>query len=513
MDPAPEPPIPDLRSTLHIGASSISMLVVDARSPSETVEFLEQPFPLARDIFSSGRIARPTASRAVEILKGFLDTLRELGLEPESIERAVATNILSEASNHEVFLNRLNIACGLNVEILDDGEMTRLIYLKTRRRLLDTPSMKKRTTLVVHVGPGNTRAILFKRGRIISYTSYRLGTYRTGETLDNANAEGAAQLRLINEHISGQIGQLQFDYRHEEIEDLVCIGYELQLLAPYLTKGGSTKCTLRTLENLASESTALSAEERVRRYQVDFHTSEAIPPALAINHAIASAFGLGSLRIPGSDYERGLLLDLPVTFSLTGEFQAEVVRSAKLLAKAFEADARHSDHVAFLCLRLFEETRSLHHLAEHDALLLNVAAILHEVGGYISPKAHHKHSQYIIQNSEIFGLGRTDVQIIALVARYHRMSPPKTTHSGYRSLDANDRIRVSKLAAILRVCDALERTHSRRVKDISVKETHSRLQISLHGVADAAAERLALRGKGELFHDIFGLEISLSEQH
>ena len=93
------------------------------------------------------------------------------------------------------------------------------------------------------------------------------------------------------------------------------------------------------------------------------------------------------------------------------------------------------------------------------------------------------------------------------------MSPPKTSHAGYRALSADDRIRVSKLAAILRVCDALERTHSRRVKDISVQETRSRLQLTLHGVADAAVERLALRGKGGLFHDIFGLEISLSEQH
>ena len=511
MDSAPELPSPNLRSTIHIGASSISMLVVDAERPTEVIEFLEQPFPLARDVFGPGKVLRPTATRGVEILLGFLETLRELGLGADQVARAVATNILAEASNHEVFLNRLNIACGIDVEILDDGEMTRLIYLKTRRRLLDTPSMKKRTTLVVHVGPGNTRALLFKRGRIVRYTSYRLGTHRTGVSLEATNIEGPSLLRLITEHTSGQINQMQFDYRDEVIEGLVVIGYEIQLLTPFLSKGAS-RCTLRTLRALAREAAELSREEQVRRYQLDYHTSEAILPALDINRAVAEAFGLTTLRIPDSDYERGLLRDLPVSPSLTSGFQAEVMRSARILASEYKADAKHSAHVAFLCQRLFEETRDLHHLSEHDALLLNVASILHEVGGFISPKAHHKHSQYIIQNSEVFGLGRLDVQVIALVARYHRQSGPKTSHPGYRSLGTHDRIRVSKLASLIRVADALERTHSQRVRDVDIRETHSKLRISLKGVSDAAVERLAMQGKGDLFQDVFGLEIALSEQ-
>ena len=511
MDPPPEPPSPNLRSTIHIGASSISMLVVDAGRPSETIEFLEQPFPLARDVFGPGRISRPTATRGVEILLGFLETLRELGLTAKQVARAVATNILAEAGNHEVFLNRLNIACGLNVEILDDGEMTRLIYLKTRRRLLDTPSMKKRTTLVVHVGPGNTRALLFKRGRIVRYTSYRLGTHRTGESLESTNIEGPSLLRLITEHTSGQIGQMQFDYRDEVIEGLVVLGYEIQLLTPVLSKG-DTRCSLRNLRTLAREAAELSREEQVRRYQLDYHTSEAILPALDINRAVAEAFGLTTLRIPGSDYERGLLRDLPISPSLTSGFQAEVVRSARILAHEYKTDAKHSKHVAFLCGRLFEETRDLHHLTEHDALLLNVAAILHEVGGFISPKAHHKHSQYIIQNSEVFGLGRLDVQVVALVARYHRQSGPRTSHQGYRALGTHDRIRVSKLASLIRVADALERTHSQRVRDVAIRETRSKLRISLKGVSDAAVERLAMQSKGDLFQDVFGLEIALNEQ-
>ena len=521
------PPPPQLQATIHIGASSISMLVVNANDEAQpahrssrrtgdagnnAIEFMEQSFPLARDVFRGGKVTRPTAERAVKILHGFLETLREFGIGPDRVERVVATNILSEASNSEVFLNRLSIACGLHVEILDDGEMTRLIYLKTRRRLLDTPSMKKCTTLVVHVGPGNTRALLFKNGRIVRYTSYRLGTHRSGEAVVSMHTDGPALLRVIHEHISGQIDQLVFDYQDEVIEDMIVMGYEIQLLKLFLTRSG-TRTTLKNLRTLSREAAGHSSEERVRAYQLDFHTGEAILPALEINLSIAEAFKLQHLRIPGSDYERGLLRDLPLSPSLTTGFQAEVIRSAKILARQYSADAKHFSHVAFLSKRLFKETANLHQLTEHDSLLLEVSAILHEIGGFVSPRSHHKHSQYLIQNSEIFGLGKLDVVVVAMVARYHRQSGPKISHSAYRNLTTRDRIRVSKLSAILRVADALERAHSQRVRDIIVKCLRSKIHLTLSGVTDATVERLAMQSKGSLFHDVFGLEVVLDEQY
>ena len=460
---------PDLRATIHIGASSVSMLIREPASgdePGNQVEFLEKPLPLARDIFRRGRISRSTTEHAVEILFGFGESLREVGVDLDQVERAVATNILAEAENVEVFLNRLNIACGLHLEVLDDGEMTRLIYLKTRRRLKDTPSMKTCNTLV----------------------------------------------GLIREQISGQISQIYYDFEHDDVEDIIVIGYELQLLTPYLTKGHNAKTTLKSLQEFVSEIAEITGEERVQRYQLDYHTADAVVPALETNLAIAEIFNLQSLRIPDSDYERGILGDLPRSPALATGFQAEVIRSARILAQKFKVDAKHAGHVAKLVSRLFEETAELHQLTEHDALLLEVAAILHECGGYVSPRAHHKHSPYLIQNSEIFGLSRPDVLTVSLIARYHRRSGPKTRHADYRSLPGPERIRVSKMAAIMRVADALERAHSQRVRDFSVEITRNKIRLNLIGVTNAAVERLAMQSKGDLFHDVFGLEVVLSEQ-
>jgi exopolyphosphatase/guanosine-5'-triphosphate,3'-diphosphate pyrophosphatase len=509
----PEPEPAHILTAIHIGASSVSAIVCERSGQSILpVDFLEQPVPVARDIFRHGRISSATVERVVSIIKGYQKSFAELGLDPHGITRALATNILSEANNQESVLNRIRIACGLEVSTIDDGEMTRLIYVKTRRRLANIPAMKDRTTLVVHVGPGNTRALLFQDGAISRYTSYRLGTHRTREAVEGSHADGTALLRVIREHASGNLAQLRFDYSDVKVEALVMIGYEIQSITRQLAQPGLA-CPVKNLRQFTAEASVMSDVELVKRYQLDYQTAEALLPSLEINLAIAELLGLPQVHIPASEYEHGLLQDILVSRELTGAFAEEVLRSANILANRYQSDPRHGAHVGLLCERFFRELADLHQLGPHDALLLQVASILHEVGTFVSPRAHHKHSEYIILNSEIFGLDRLDVTIVALVSRYHRHSGPKLDHTSYRELPTQDRIRVSKLAAILRVADALERTHDQRVNDIEMRREGNKLHLRLPGLADAAVERLAMQSKGDLLEQVFGLTVVIDEEN
>ena len=494
----------------HIGSSSVSLLIgeQEADGTITPVDFLEQPAPLAHDIFGRGVISPGTTERIVEIIQGFQKNLQELGLPPQGLTRAVATNILSEAANCDVFLNRITIACGISLNPIDDGEMTRLIYLKTRRRLMDTPAMKRGCALVIHVGPGNTRALLFKKGVIARYTSYRLGTHRTREAVHHSNAEGPALLELIRQHASGNLEQIRVDYLDEKIEALVIIGYEIQLMAPFLNKPGQP-CPLKVIRQLTTEASELSDYDLVRRYNLDYHTAEALLPAMEIAIAITQMLRLSEIFIPVSEYERGLLLDLLISKTLIGTFESEVLRATHILAHRYHSDPRHGEHVSKLCMHLFDHLHDFHKLGPHEALLLQCAAILHEVGSFISPRSHHKHSQYIILNSEIFGLDRLDITLVALIARYHRHSTPRPEHLSYADLNADDRIRVCKLASILRVADALERTHHQRVHEIGIVIRRDKMILKLKGINDVTVEQLAMQSKADLFTQTFGLQVAV----
>jgi exopolyphosphatase/guanosine-5'-triphosphate,3'-diphosphate pyrophosphatase len=445
-------------------------------------------------------------------VRGYQKSLAELGIDAHGITRAAATNILSEAKNHEAFMTRIRVACGLRVGTIDDGEMTRLIYLKTRRRLSHMPAMRKDTTLVVHVGPGNTRALLFHNGLITRYTSYRLGTHRTREAVEGSHAEGPALLRVIREHAFGNLAQIRFDYSDVTIDGLVIIGSEVQSVAGALIKSG-TSCTLARLRQFTAETAGVSDVGLVKRFHLDYQTAGALLPALEIHLAIAETLKLREVHIPASEYEQGLLHDLLVSRDLTGAFAEEVLRSARILAERYQSDPGHGEHVRNLCVKFFADLADLHQLTPHDSLLLQVAAILHEVGTYVSPRAHHKHSEYLILNSEVFGLDRLDVTIVALVARYHRHSGPVPDHPSYAALGTEDRIRVCKLAALLRVADALERTHAQRVSQIEVRRESGKLRLRLPGLADAAVERLAMASKADLFEQVFGLSVVIDEDN
>lgn len=508
------PPAESLVTALHIGASSVSMMVAERSADGvlTPIDFLEQPAPVARDIFRQGTVSLTTTERVVDIIKGYQKSLAELGLDPHAITRAAATNILSEARNHETVMNRIRVACGLKVGTIDDGEMTRLIYLKTRRRLQNIPAMRSDNTLVVHVGPGNTRALLFQKGRITRYSSYRMGTHRTREAVDGSHAEGSTLLRVIREHAFGNLAQIRFDYADVVIEGLVVIGYEVQSVACFLKKTGDL-CSLKNFRQFTADAARLSDVELVKRFRLDYQTAEALLPALEINLAIAETFKLDALQLPASEYEQGLLHDLLVSRELTGAFVEEVLSSARILAERYQSDPGHGEHVGNLCTRFFNDLADLHQLTPHDALLLQVAAILHEVGTYVSPRAHHKHSEYLILNSEVFGLDRMDVTIVALVARYHRHSGPVLDHPSYAALPTEDRIRVSKLAALLRVADALERTHAQRVSQLEIRREAGKLRLRLPGLADAAVERLAMASKADLFEQVFGLSVIIEEDN
>jgi len=508
--PGQIPPV--LLATVHIGANAVSMLVAGPGGDEkelEPVDFFEQPVPLARDVFRSGRISRISIERCANILREYREALRELGVPEGRPSRIVSTNILAEAANQDIFLNRVHVASGLVVDPLDDGEQTRLVYMKTQRLLAEHRQLARGRTMVLHVGPGNTRALLFKDGRIESYSSYRLGTHRSFEAVQASDPHGEALLRTLTEQTRSSLDQIFFDYRDLQPGELVVIGYEMQAVSRFLVEGRGQTLTPRALRRFAIEIAGLSTDERVRRLHLDYASADSVVAAALINLRLAEGFKATRILLPKTGFEHGLLADVPYSSSLGGRFESEVVQSATNLGRRYQIDMRHSRQVEKLSLDLFDATEHLHQLRSRDRLLLRVAAILHEVGNFINVRSHHKHSYYIIHNSEIFGLSLADIEIIALVARYHRHSPPKAAHEGYAELPREDRMRVSKLAAILRVADALDRAHSQRVRELTTRISENKFHVLLPDVADATVEQLALTDKADLFQHLFGLEVVL----
>ena len=177
------------------------------------------------------------------------------------------------------------------------------------------------------------------------------------------------------------------------------------------------------------------------------------------------------------------------------------------LGEKFNYEDGHARHVMQLSLELFDHLRSLHHFGEHERTLLAAAAILHDIGYVISHESHHKHALYLIQNSELTGFTDLERAIIANIARYHRKAFPRETHGAFALLGEEDRDRVWKLSGILRLADALDRSHQSRVRHVQARVRGGRVRLTLQSARRCDHELWALEKKKDLFEQAFEVTV------
>ena len=502
-----------MQAVIFMGASSVSMMVAEEQENDElrVLEVLSQPLALAEDIFRNGSISRETMDRCVQIVQGFNSLLQEYRMGGEVLVRLLATNVLLNVNNMDSITNRLQTACGLRMEVLDDGEMARLLYINTQDMLEQHAELEKQRVLVLHVGPGNTRLLLFDRGRITYYAGYRMGAHRTAMAIRDTHYSSAGhECSLIREQIRGVVEQILHDSEGAiptEPDALIIFGPDFRhIQSPILNEYA---VDVETLEQLVDEIANTPHARRLAKYNVDYASVNALLPAAVTYQTLAGAYEPHSIMLPQEEYAHAFLRSLLPTRNDSHGLDHEVIHFAQLLANRYKIDRGHSQQVRKLCTSLFDQLQELHGLTRHDRLLLSVAAVLHEIGTFISPKNHHRHGQYIILNSEIFGLSRLDVEIIGLMARYHRHGAPTNKDNSYAELDLPNRLRVQKLAALLRVADAMEGAHSHRISHFTTRYNGRRLELLVPGVHDLTIENLAMSKKADLFTDIFGYDVRL----
>lgn len=503
----------NVQAIIYMGASSLSMMVAQRNVGEDllVLDQLSQPLDLSKEIFRAGKISRQTMSRCAKILDDYLQLIEEYKLAGPVDVHLLGSNIFMDVDNIDTLINRLSVSSGLRLQVMDDGEMTRVLYLQTQSVLSQHLELKTKRVLVLHMGPGNTRVMSCEQGRIKSYARYRMGTSRMVEALNISDSlTKDDENTLIRGHIRGALDQLVYDCEEvspEKYDAILFLTPEFKNI-----KGLSDECSIVSLEQLSSftkEVANCSTSKRINKYGLDYANVFTLLPSLTFYKQAAERLKSHRIIIGGHDRLEDYMVSLLPTQEQNITLEKEVLHFASLLADRYRVDQSHSKQVSKLSLKLFDSLLDLHKLDDHDRLLLNVASILHEVGTFINPKQHHQHSQYIILNSELFGLSRLDVEIVGLLARYHRHGAPNTRKRFFAELEERDRMRVQKLSALLRVADAMESAHNSRIGEFQVIVGGKSIDLVVPKMQDLTIENLALASKGDLFTDIFGYEIRL----
>jgi exopolyphosphatase/guanosine-5'-triphosphate,3'-diphosphate pyrophosphatase len=248
----------------------------------------------------------------------------------------------------------------------------------------------------------------------------------------------------------------------------------------------------------------------MRKFKLKPDRADVILPASIVLRMIAKEARVTEIRIPNVGLKDGILWDLAQRLGNKRISPREQVwTSATRLGEKYQFDADHANLVAYLAARLFDQTAPLHGLEPENRLLLEVACLLHDIGHFISTVDHDKHAYYIMQANPLIGLTKREQEIVANVARYHRKALPTVQDENFRALSSKDRSTVIKLSALLRIADAMDVSHTRRVKDVHIHAKKNKWVLSLQGAGALHLEIWALEKRRALFQDVFGMKLEI----
>ena len=502
---------------IELGTTSIRMVVaeVPGKGDFRILDSLQRPVSLGKDTFTRGLIDPGTTEECVSVLRSFLHVLEEYGVTDERRVSLVATSAVREAANREAFLDRMVIATGIQVDVLNEAEVSRLTYLAVRPLLDDDPQFGRTDTVVIEVGGGSTETLVFRKGKVFSAHMYRLGSLRLRGLLADTGTPRARTDQFMSHYVRDTAERISATVSPASPVPLrmLALGSEARFACNQIQtrprNHGPNELSVKALSDLTAEVLDLSVDALVRRYRLTYPEAETLGPALMVYAQLARALKLRSMLVGEATLRSGILADISTRGAWTPEFKRQIVNSANAIGRKYKIDMRHARNVARFSQRIFESMPSEHKLGARYELILYVAALLHECGYYVNNSSHHKHSFYLILNSDIFGLGSKDLLFAALVARYHRGAMPRPTHAEFMSLVREDRIVVSKMAAILRVANALDREGSHHRRRCRVLLEPGLLAIELEGQGDLSLERHRMRERAVMFEQVYGLRVEV----
>ncbi|HEU4334945.1 MAG TPA: Ppx/GppA phosphatase family protein [Candidatus Eisenbacteria bacterium] len=508
----PVPPgAPPVMSVIDIGSSGIRMLLAELQPDGSVrvLEELERPLALGRESFRTGTLSAASIQKAVNILRQYREKMDAYGV---THVRAVATHAVRAALNRDTFVDRVFLATGIEVEVIEGSQETLLTFAAVQKALAAHPEYREGDALLFELGGGSTEWALLREGEVVASVTHDLGTVRMREAMRLAENERRAKTRLMQHHVREMMQVVKRALPYQKLSRLLAVGSEARYAARIL--GGAEAAdempvlATKDLKRLADQIVTLPPDQIARDYSLPPNEAESLPPALLSYVEVARLCALDAIVVPRQSMRDGLVLHMvrSIRDHSTVLFPEQTLAAAVNLARKYQSDEKHGLHVAALARSLFQATRGEHRMGEREQLLLEVAAIVHDIGTFVASRGHHRHAYYLLVNSEVFGLSGGDLEIVANLARYHRRGGPQSDHPAYASLPRQDRLTVNRLAAILRVADALDKSHTQRVQSPGFSIQDGELRIDAGPGEDLALERVALDAKGGLFEEVFGLK-------
>jgi len=497
-------------AVVDLGSNSVRLQIAKAEPSGQIAVLAEdrEAVRLGEQVFRTGRLSADSIGRTAVALARFAKLAQRTGA---TTVRAVATSAVREASNRAQLIRTVKSHSGISIEVISGAEEARLVTLGV---LQGAPPHER--NLLLDIGGGSTEIIAAVGEEPESSFSLELGSVRLWEFFVKSDPISRHDGKLVDEAIEDAMGGVDplLIGKFKKIIGAAGTTSAVVALSRRISGGSVAQQKLRGGRATYAEVRAVlealrtsNAKQR-RKLGVEEHRVDIVYCGAAICEGVMRALRVEELEITTRGLRDGLMADLVrrrIKPPGVGQHHEHaILEGLRAFGRRVGYREEHAEQVTRLALSLFDQTREVHRLGDEERALLQAAALLHDVGSFVSYNRHHKHSYYLLYHADIPGFTDRERELIATIARYHRRSPPKDRHEAFGLLTPEERIVVRRLAAILRVADGLDRGHRRHVRSVKVTRTEQRMTLDVTADEGAELEIWSAQQKSDLLQEVCG---------
>ncbi|WP_069131077.1 Ppx/GppA phosphatase family protein [Rhodohalobacter halophilus] len=505
-------------AAIDLGTNSFHALIVDIYPDGGfyTVDKLKEMVLLAEkglgDDLSDAAMERGIS--ALKKIKVLADSY-----EAETI-LAYATSAIREAGNGGEFIQRAIDEVGVKINAIPGRIEAELIGLAVQHGI----QMPEAPSMIMDIGGGSVEFIVADQEKFYHLSSKKIGVARmTAQFIDHDPIK-PDEIEKLKNHFEKSLTDVAEAFALHRSKTLIGSSGTMENIAMMIAHrhNNTPNLTVNEMEFSAKqffefydEVIGLNRKKRAQLKGLDEKRVDLLPAGLVLVHFILKKFGIKRVKISSQALREGIVLRY-IKKELSEGVKVHLEenprrRSVLELVHKCDWHEDHSQHVAKLALKIFDELRQDLELVDSDRELLEYAALMHDIGYHISHRKHHKHALYIINNADLMGFKEEEIDVMANVARYHRRSTPKNRHLHFKKLDKSVREKVKKLSGILRVADGLDRSHYQNVRDFEFERANGAIELKLITESDPNLEIWGAMRKKALFEEVTGRKLRITE--
>jgi exopolyphosphatase / guanosine-5'-triphosphate,3'-diphosphate pyrophosphatase len=507
-------------AAIDIGTNSVHMIVVRVR-PDFSFEIIDREKEMVR-LGAGGLDGKKLTHEAMTAALAALSKFERLARSHQvDAILAAATSATREAENGGEFLKTIERQTGIRPRIITGTDEARLIHLAAVYGV-DTP----KPAVVIDIGGGSVEITLGSGQEVRFARSFKIGVIRLTERFVGSDPLSGRDERKMVKYIGEQVDRYLAHVVEAGFDRVIGTSgtiLSLGTVATAIDKGAAPeevrnlRVPAKSIRRVRKVVTGLDLEERLHVPGMDPRRADLVVAGAVLLDTLLKKLSAPDITLCDLALREGLILDF------VHEHRSEIARvdrypdvrrrSTIELGERSNWEHDHARQVARLALQMFDDTQAIHGLGEREKEWLEYASLLHDVGNHISYERHHRHSYYLIKNGDLRGFEPEEIEVIALVARYHRRAAPKRGQEGYDDLNSELRRTVRVLSAFLRLAEALDRSRNTVVRALTVRQRGEELVLQLQAVGDAELEVWAANRQLRSLEDVLDRSVRIETRH